>query len=90
LISLQRLVPKSEARTTFRTSTLTLQRPGGGDKKVETQALDFSHASPKVGSKENLSHKAGGGDKKIPTKVLDFKEKASSKVGSKVFRAEAG
>jgi Tau and MAP protein, tubulin-binding repeat len=33
-------------------------KPGGGDKKIATQSLDFaSKATSKVGSKENISHK---------------------------------
>ena len=34
--------------------------------QIETQKLDFKEkAQSKVGSKDNIEHKAGGGDKKV-------------------------
>ena len=37
-------------------------KAGGGDKKIQTQKLNFGDkAQSKVGSKDNMKHKAGGG-----------------------------
>ncbi|XP_022258863.1 microtubule-associated protein tau-like [Limulus polyphemus] len=55
-------------------------KPGGGEKKVVTQKLEWS-ATSKVGSLEKATHRPGGGAKKIQTQKLEWK--AESKVGSK-------
>lgn len=39
-------------------------KPGGGDKKIESQKLEFK-AKPKVGSKDYIKHVPGGGDIKV-------------------------
>ena len=39
-------------------------KPGGGDKKIESQKLKFA-AQSKIGSKENIKHKPGGGEIKV-------------------------
>lgn len=50
---------------------------------METQKLDFKDkASSKVGSLDNVKHKAGGGNVKILSEKLEFKERAASKIGS--------
>ncbi len=44
----------------------TKYKPGGGDKKIESQKLNFKDkAQSKVGSTANLKHKAGGGNVKV-------------------------
>lgn len=41
-------------------------KPQGGDKKIESQKLDFKEkAKPKIGSKDNIKHVPGGGDVKV-------------------------
>lgn len=40
-------------------------KPGGGDKKIITQKVDFKNVQSKVGSKDNLKHKPGGGAIKV-------------------------
>ncbi|XP_054721579.1 microtubule-associated protein 2-like [Uloborus diversus] len=56
-------------------------KPKGGEKKVESQKLEWN-AKSKVGSLDYATHKPGGGDKKILTQKVDFKN-VQSKVGSK-------
>lgn len=44
----------------------TTYRPGGGEKKIESQKLDFKDkAKSKVGSKDNVKHMPGGGAVKV-------------------------
>lgn len=43
-------------------------KPGGGDKKIITQKVDFKGIQSKVGSKDNLKHKPGGGNLKVSEK----------------------
>lgn len=40
-------------------------KPGGGDKKILTQKLQFKNVQSKVGSKDNLKHKPAGGNVKV-------------------------
>lgn len=39
-------------------------KPGGGDKKIESQKVKFN-AQAKIGSKDNIKHKPGGGEVKV-------------------------
>lgn len=43
-------------------------KPGGGDKKIETQKLSIK-AQSKIGSKDNMKHKPGGGDVQVRSKA---------------------
>jgi microtubule-associated protein tau len=46
--------------------SLKAHKPGGGDKKILEIKTDFKDkAKPKVGSKDNMSHKPLGGDVKV-------------------------
>lgn len=39
---------------------------GGGNVKIEDRKLDFkATAKPKIGARDNITHKPGGGDKKV-------------------------
>jgi microtubule-associated protein tau len=52
---------------------------GGGEKKIESQKLEWK-ADSKVGSKDYLTHKPGGGQVKITNQKIEIK--AKSKIGS--------
>jgi hypothetical protein len=54
-------------------------KPMGGEKKVESQKLQWN-AKPRIGSLENAKHKPLGGEVKVKTQKLEWK--ATSKVGS--------
>ena len=41
--------------------------PGGGEKKIASEKLDWK-ANSKVGSTDNMKHKAGGGNVKVGVK----------------------
>lgn len=57
----------------------TSHKPGGGNVKIESRKLDFSHAQPRIAAK-NDTYTPGGGDKKITQVKLQWN--AKSKVGS--------
>lgn len=46
--------------------TFTHHKPGGGDKKIPLQKLDFrTKATSRIGSLDNAKHKPQGGGKKV-------------------------
>lgn len=53
-------------------------QPSGGNKKIETQKLNWN-AQAKIGSLEKANYQPGGGNVKIESRKLNFKENAKPK-----------